>query len=129
MPQILFDEGERGEYGFTYDGSLDNRIFYTARARVSNFNTVGIDFSDRRNPRWYTLGHVSISSPAGTLLWETWLNYPDQAWGLDEVSYPFAEGNDLGMDIADDGASEDYQIPIVVAWQMRDLCTLEFWLS
>lgn len=124
MPQIVNGGSERGQEDFI-DGT--GGILSTIRVRVSGIPDIAADQSLRRNPTWYTLGHISLLWRDEVILWESWLNYPDQVFPINPSSFVQGDADQLGLppNLYDPSGSTD--IPLTVRWQLRGLLTLDIW--
>lgn len=108
--------------------SASNAALYSARAVLSGLPNIGVDFSQRRNPTWYTLGHVSLSYDISPLIWESWLNYLDQAWTFSDYFQTIqVQATELGLpDFLIDGNGETV---FTLRWQLRDGISMDFYVG
>jgi len=127
MANIVSSVGGRGTFRFIDDSG---GILFAVRAIISNFPVIEADFSDRRNPRWYTFGHLSISYKTETIFWETWLNYPDQVFLVDKEWQTFQDFGTLQVDLPeqlyDPGGTD---ISLDLNWQMRGNALLTVYIA
>jgi len=116
MALLVSGVSGRGQYTFTDDSGGFG--FGAIRAIVNNFPVIQADFSDRRNPRWYTFGHLSLSYINEMILWESWINYPDQAWGLPQELQTLVFSADQ-LDLPSALETGEFETNLILSWQMR----------
>lgn len=124
MSLVLENLSGRGEAIVQWNWQAFDQVSIV-RAVVTGVVDTAIDQSLRYNPTWYTLGHLSIRHQE-TLLWQTFLNFPDQLfWVHDYIDRPasivggqFALSGGVGLSYQYD-ADEDGISGLTVAWQMR----------
>lgn len=126
MVQILSGGTGRGEEEFIDFTS----VFVEAiRIRVNGLPDIAADFSDRRNPRWYTLGHASLLWNDQVIFWESFLNYPDQFWTFERVTNQF-QGNANQLGLPD---NLDFPVtgekPVTFRWQLRGNLSIDAWIA
>lgn len=126
MAKIVNGVSGRGAENFIDPSSTMPDAF---RARVSGLPDPAADLSLRRNPIWYTAGHVSILYRDEQVLWERWLNYPDQVWADDTLLRFQGEGVNLGLPDEFFDPPSTTNIPLTLRWAMRGSLTLEFWIG
>lgn len=124
---VLVVNGVTGRGEFTYISNPGQPV-YAIRAVCSGLPDIGIDFSNRRNPTWYSLGHLSLSYQFGTVVWESWLNYLDQSWYTSD----FIQGILIlgaGVGLPSQGIDENGETVFTLRWQMRSQISLSCWLA
>lgn len=125
MVLIVSEVTDRGSFDFIDDSGF---IAHGLRTIVSGAFGSAIDFSDRRNPRWYTLGHISLLYADTMLYYEAWLNYPDQYHIISENPSLLTQGGEQVGEPEFFRRPGTNDIPLTLRWQMRESAFLSVFI-
>lgn len=106
-------------------------ILFYVRAIVTNFPVIQADASFRRNPVWYTFGHLSLLYGDFTVIWETWINYPDQTFEMTSTFYTFLQSGaeQLGLPAQLYQSDGTPAIDLTFRWQMRGEAAIDVYVA
>lgn len=126
MALVVNNQGGRGEETFQDESG---GIVQTARVIVTNLPILEADVSFRRNPPWGTYGHFSISYAGEVVFFESWINFPDQAFYFSDTATFQNTAEQLDLPEGLYTTTDPNTILTVVKWQMRGDALVSIWLG